>query len=164
MSAKKTYKLDLSVVLNAIDRRDLEFYDRLSDEDKKSYQPLVLMRYMSSLKDQNANSSYAILATNDLVNIGFWNLSNYKDLQHLLLCVSGLGKQQYRPWVSLTRKSKSNKINEWLYRQYPQLNEQEIEIIKDNYDLDSWKQFLKDSGLSDAEMKELVDAWKKQSK
>lgn len=164
MAEKKQYKLDLSAVLSALDRRDLEFYSRLPEEEQKHYQPLVLMRYMSSLKDQNSNSAYAIMAVNDLVNINFWNLSKHKELQHLLLCITGLGKQQYRPWLSAKTKRKTSKIHDWLHTQYPEYNDYEIELLKNSFDLDTWKEMVKNAGLSDSETKVLIDAWKQQSK
>ncbi len=163
MAAKKSYKLDLSAVLQAIDRRDLKFYSGLSDEEKKAYAPLVLMRYMSSLTDQNRNAAYAVIATNDLVNIGFWNLTKHPELQHMLLCIAGLGGKQYRPWIPVKRGKKLGKVDEWIHNTYPHLNQDEIAIIKRSHDAKSWVEFLKDGGASDAEIKELSEAWKKQS-
>jgi hypothetical protein len=162
MTAEKKYKLSLTDVLNAIDKRDLDFYSRLTVEEQKSYTPLVLMRYMSSLTDQHPHTAYAVMATNDITNIGFWTLSKHPELQHKLLCLAGLGGKTYRPWISATNK-KSNKIQTWLQEQYPQLNSDEIEIIIKNHTQDSWSEFLKSSGISDAEVKDLIAAWKKQS-
>lgn len=161
MTAKKTYKLDLTAVLSAIDRQDFNFYNRLSEEEKKSYVPLILMRYMSSLTDQNQNTAYAILATNDLVNVGFWNLSKHVELQHMLLCLTGLGKKQYRTWLPNKKSKKSNKISQWLSEQNPELNETEINIMISKFSKESWESYLKDFGLDDKEVKELTDAWKK---
>ena len=91
MAAKKTYELDLfKVVLPAIDAGKLEFYDGLTDTEKKAYTPRVIMRYMSSLSDQNNKQMQAVLMVNDLVNLGFWELTNYPDLQHRLLCACAI--------------------------------------------------------------------------
>ena len=163
MATKKVYKLDLMAVLQAIDQRNLHFYSSLTEGEKSGYVPLVLMRYISSLTDQNKNAAYAVLATNDLVKIGFWNLTKHPELQHLLLCLAGLGSKQYRPWLSAKRTKKTfGKIDEWLMEIYPDINEDELDIIKSSYELESWKSFVAGSGLSDKQIKELVDAWKKQ--
>lgn len=160
MTTKKAYKLDLATVLNAIDRQDLEFYSGLSDEEKKSYVPLILMKYMSSLTDQSKNTAYAVLATNDLINIGFWNLSKHPELQHKLLCLAGLGKKQYRPWISGKKSHKNSKIHNWLNSFMPEANELEIEIFLSKFDKKSWLDFLNSSGLTDSEVKELASAFK----
>ena len=163
MAAKKpaNNKLDLSAVLQAIDRRDMDYYSRLTDAEKKAYVPLVLMRYMSSLNDQNNYASYAVIATNDLVNIGFWNLSKHQELQHKLLCLAGIGGKQYRPWISVKKGKNKNKLDSWILSQYPHLNEIEVSLFKSSHTLESWKDLIKSSGVDDAEMKELIETWKK---
>lgn len=162
MSSKNSHKLDLKVVLNALDRKDRDFYSKLSDHEKKAYVPLVLMRYMSSLTDQSTMNSYAVIATNDLVNIGFWPLSAYPDLQHQLLCMAGIGGKQYRPWIPPSKKRSSGKINEFILGLFPSMNDDELSIFKSSFDTDSWTEFVMSSGISDKETKDLISAWKKQ--
>lgn len=162
MAAKKNYKLDLKGVLQAIDSQNLGYYSSLTEEEKKHYVPLTLMRYMSSLTDQNKNSFYAVIAVNDLVNIGFWNLSKHHELQHMLLCLSGLGSPQYRPWIPLSRKKKAGKIKQWLSERFPHLNDDEIEMVLSQHDSKTWADFVRSSGVSDQEASEMISAWKKE--
>lgn len=161
MAKAKTFKLDLSVVLQALDRKDLDFYNRLSDEDKKGYTPLVLMRYMSSLTEQNQNKAYAIIATNDLVNIGFWELSKHIELQHQLLCLAGLGGKQYRPWISSSRSKKASKVDEVFKNVYPEYNDDEIHIIKSQCDTQTFEDLIYSLGIDPAKSKELLKEWAK---
>ena len=162
---KKKYKLELSTVLAELDRGNKNFYNTLTPEEKKAYVPLILMRYMSSLGDQSRNKEYAIIATNDLVNIGFWQLSKYPDLQHLLLCVASLGSKQYHQWIpNKSKVSKTPAIDQFFIDLYPDINEQELAILKQTHDKDSFKQLLYDAGKSEAEIKTLMEEWKKHSK
>lgn len=161
MAKAKTFKLDLSVVLQALDRKDLEFYNRLSDEDKKGYTPLVLMRYMSSLTEQNQNKAYAIIATNDLVNIGFWELSKHVELQHKLLCLAGLGGKQYRPWISTSRNKKASKIDEVFQTIYSEYNEDEISIIKSQCDKLTFEKLVYSLEIDPAKSRDLIKEWAK---
>lgn len=161
MAAKGSYKLDLTSVLQSLDRQDFGYYERLTEEERKGYVPLVLMRYMSSLADQNRNAGYAVIATNDLVNIGFWNLSKHPELQHKLLCLAGIGGKQYRPWLASKRSKRTGKIDEWLSEIFPHLNGDEIDLLKASHDAKSWTEFVKSSGIPDSKVKELVEAWKK---
>ena len=163
MSTKK-YKLDLTTVLQAIDKRNLKFYSTLNEEEKKAYVPLVLMRYISSVTDQNRNVAYSVLATNDLVNVGFWQLDKHKELQHMLLCLCGLGGKQYRPWIGLKNRKTKNKIIEFLCDYYPEQKIDEIEIIYENLDYESFLDFLNTSGISPAEIKSFTAEWKKLNK
>jgi len=83
---KREYKLDIMEVLKALDMGDRAYYDGLTDEEKKAYVPLVIMRWMSALPDQNSARHYSVLAVNDLVNVGFWELSKHTEL-NICCCV-----------------------------------------------------------------------------
>lgn len=161
MSAKKEYKLDLTRVLSNIDIGNLKFYETLSTEEQKSYIPLVLMRYMSSLTDQNPNSIYAVLATNDLVNLGFWQLTKHPELQHMLLCLAGVGSKQYHSWISVKNSKNNNKLYDWVIQNYPHFNHDEVKIWLSQFDDKTFKNFLIYSGISDSEVKETYALWKK---
>ena len=103
------------------------------------------------------------MMANDLVNIGFWNLSKHPELQHKLLCLTGIGGRQFRPWLAAKNSKKINKIDKWLIERFPGLNGDEIQILKSSHDSKTWAAFVKGSGASDAEVKEMIEAWKKQS-
>lgn len=161
MVKQKENKLELSRVLAALDNQDLDFYNKLDADEKKAYVPVVLMRYMSSLSDQNQNSAYAILATNDLVNVGFWSLYKHPELQHMLLCVAGLGSKQYHTWISAKKLKNSNKLHQYVCEIYPQFNHSEIELFLSKFTSSTWKEFLINSGADDDSLKELLSLWKK---
>jgi hypothetical protein len=164
--AKKTnipgQKLSLDATLQALDNRDLGYYDRLTDEERKGYSPFLLMRYMSSLSPQSPIQGYAVLATNDLVNLGFFSLGKHPELQHKLMCLAGTGRKQYRPYVGAKNaKSKTKVVDEFLMGLHPSMNTQELALLKSQHNKDTLKQLGKDAGLSDAEIKELVEDGKK---
>lgn len=163
MAEAKKHKLDMfGQVLPALDKRKKEFYLELDDESKKGYTALVLMRAMSSLGDQNKNSAYQLLLVNDLVNIGFWSLSKHVELQHLQLCLTGLGSKQYHPWIPAKgAASKTKLVDEFLRELYPGCNELELSILKSQHDAASIKSLARDAGKNDAQVKQLTEDAKK---
>ncbi len=163
MTKTTAQKLSLDTVLQAIDRKDLGFYDRLTDDEKKSYSPFILMRYMSSLGPQSDLAAYAVLATNDIVNNGFFSLGKHPELQHKLMCLTGTGKKQYRPYIGSKGSSKTSSkvIDEFLMGLYPNINQTELDMLKSQYNKDTIQQLGEDAGLSKAEIKELVEDAKK---
>ena len=163
MAEKKEQKLDLfGKVLPAIDRRQFDFYSKLESDEKKAYTALIAMRAMSLMGDQSTRRVDQILYVNDLVNIGFWELSKHPELQHLLLCLSGSGSKQYHPWVGVkSGKSKKQSINELFLELYPNINETELTILKSQYDAKGIRELAKDAGRSDAEAKQLYEDAKK---
>ena len=46
------FKLDIFDVLNRIDRGEHHLYSTLSDDERKSFAPLVVTRWMSGTKDE----------------------------------------------------------------------------------------------------------------
>lgn len=159
---KKKYNLDLQRVLGALDAGDRNFYKNLTPEEKKAYVPLILMRWMSAVGDQNPNAAYSIVMTNDLVNIGFWQLAKHPELHHQLLCLTGLGRKQYRTWIKPGGKSSKTKlVDEFLRELHPGVNQDELQILKDGYDNDSFKKLCYSAGKSDQEIKALMEDWKK---
>ena len=163
MAEKKEHKLDLfNTVLPAIDRRQFDFYDKLEPDEKKAYTALIAMRAMSLTGDQNARRVEQILYVNDLVNVGFWELSKYPELQHKLLCLSGSGSKQYHPWVAAkSTKGKKKSIDQLFLELYPGINETELAILKSQYDAKGIRELAKDAGRSDAEAKQLYEDAKK---
>jgi hypothetical protein len=160
---KKTYLLELKDVLLQLDLGNRNFYADLTPEQKKAYAPVVLMRYMSSLGDQNSNSAYSVVMVNALVNIGFWQLTkNHTELQHLLLCITGLKKKQYRPWLKAGgRKSQSKIVDDFLREIYPGANIDELNLVKSTLDNATFKDLCHAAGKSDQQIKELMENWKK---
>lgn len=161
----KKHGLDLTRVLNELDAGNRGFYTNLTPEERKSYAPRVLMRYMSSLGDQSPYQSYSIIATNDLVNVGFWQLSKHPELQHLQLCLTGLKRKQYRPWISNKGTSSSTKLIDAFFMElHPGANKDELDILKSSYDLDGFKKLCYSAGKSDQEVKALLEDFKKLKK
>lgn len=163
MTKNNATKLSLDTILQAIDRKDLNFYDRLTDEERKSYSPFILMRYMSSLGPQSELAGYSVFAVNEIVNKGFFSLGKHPELQHKLMCLTGTGKKQYRPYIGSKNASKNSSkvIDEFLMSLYPNINEIELNILKNQHNKDTLQTLGEDAGLSKAEIKELVEDAKK---
>lgn len=156
-------KLDLNTVLQALDRKDLNYYNGLTDDEKKSYSAFILMRYMSSLGPQSESAAYAVLITNAVVNSGFFSLGKHPELQHMLLCLTGTGKKQYRPYIGSKNSStkSSTVIDQFFMSLYPTINDTELSILKNQHNKDTLQKLGEDAGLSKAEIKELVEDAKK---
>lgn len=161
--AVKEYKLDMfKRVLPALDKGDKTFYNGLTDEEKKGYVPLVLMRAMSSLGEQSPNIATNILLVNYIVNIGFWSLSKHPELLHLLLCITSLGSKQYHPWITAKgNSSKTKEIDAFLMELNPDMNVDELNIMRMQHDAKSIKILAQDAGKNDREIKLLVEDAKK---
>ena len=154
-------KLDLGATLYAIDLRDKDYYNRLSDDDKKQYAALVLMRFVSSAPNQGGLHEYHLDAVNEVVNKDFWTLSKHPELQHKLLTVCGMGKKMYHGWIPMSKRQNANKIRDFFNTTNPGLSDLEFDILLKEHTKDTFKDLLHEYGTQDKEVKELLEQFKK---
>jgi hypothetical protein len=161
---KKEYKLDLfGQTLPALNRGDLDFYDRCTEEERKEIQPLILMRWISGVENSRLGGAY-IGVMNEWVNKEFWTLSKHPELQWKLMCVGNIacgGRGQRHQWVPMIKNSSTNKLDSLILSLNPGLNDQELALVRTRLTKDSLKQLLRDMAMSDADMKPILDEFKK---
>jgi phenylpropionate dioxygenase-like ring-hydroxylating dioxygenase large terminal subunit len=137
--AKRSYKLDIMTVLEAADKGVKEFYTNLTEEEQKAFSPRVLIRWLSTVSDKSAHKEYAILATNDLVNLGMW--------------------------IPMSKGTSSTpKLDQLITQVWPHTNGQEQQMLKNLRSSLEWQELAKDLGWDDKQIKDLVNELKKISR
>lgn len=158
----KKQKLDLfKMVLPAIARGDMDFYDNLTEAQQKGYEPYVIARWLSNTSDSQHTSF--LMNTNDIVNVDFWTLSAHPGLQHRLMCIVHALSASKRPnhkWLNfMGGKRAKSEINTFILDRFPGLNDQEIDILKATWTDEDFESFVKSYGVQDAELNKLMKAW-----
>jgi len=87
--ASKEYKLDVFKTLEHIAKKDYKFWDTLTDEQIKGFQPLVVQQWMCGVDD-----GLQIFLVNTVVNNAVFQLSNHKQLLFQLMCAASTTKQR----------------------------------------------------------------------
>ena len=87
--AKKSAKIPLRTMLQAIDTNDFDFYSRLDKEQRKAFSPWLAMRYASSASGMAAY--HYLIMVNHIVNVDFSVFKKHPELQWKLLAVCGQG-------------------------------------------------------------------------
>ena len=125
-----TAKLDIKRELNAVDQKNYNFYDNLTDEEKKVFSPYILMRYTASTQGDRAIQEWFVEMTNEMVNKNHWDLSkNHKALLWKLFAATGAGVNCYHPYLAAGKKEKANKIEKLLCDIYPATKMAEIKMM-----------------------------------
>lgn len=122
----KAYKNDIFEVIKQIDYKNYQYYDSLTEEQKKEIQPYTLTRWCSTASGNEENHEYMTLMINNFVNNHFWELSKYKDLQWKLLCSCGLKKFMRHQWIPMSKSNKDKDFIE-IRKFYSHLTNQEFE-------------------------------------
>jgi len=147
-----TKKIPLSSMLRAIDRNDLTFYDRLSDEEKKEFSAWLVMRWASC---SDSHAEHHLLMVNSLVNTDFSALSGHPELQWKLIAVCGIGSDTRRSWIAPPKKGKTNRVLGFLREVYPEAKGDDLEQLFSMLDKKDIENLAKSYGMSDKEIKEL---------
>jgi len=121
--------LDIKRELNSVDRKVYDFYDNLSDQEKKEFSPYILMRYVSNVQGDNDIQEWFIEMTNELVNKHHWVLSkNHKALLWKLFAATGAGVTCYHPYLKAGSKEKAVKIEKLLVELNPSMKLSDIKL------------------------------------
>ena len=96
-----TFKLDIFELLSRIDKRNSgDIYSSLSEDEKKGFAPLVVMRWMSG-----TNSIDQILNLNENVNPYVFKLGKHPHLLMQLLQTASDKKSKRYTWLPMAKKS-----------------------------------------------------------
>ena len=94
------YKFNIFDLLARIDNKEYNYYSELNEQDQKSIAPLVLMRWLSGVKDERQ-----VMLLNEFVNPMVFNIHQHPDLLWKLLCVCSSGRRTRYKWNKLENKS-----------------------------------------------------------
>ena len=125
-----TAKLDIKRELSAVDQKNYNFYDNLTDEEKKVFSPYILMRYTASTQGDREIQEWFLEMTNEMVNKNHWDLSkNHKALLWKLFAATGAGVNCHHPYLAAGKKEKANKIEKLLCDLHPAMKMSDIKLM-----------------------------------
>ena len=160
----KAYKNDLfKDILPALDCRDIKYYSTLNAEQQKDVSIWTLTRWMSSTASGAADQLYTVnKIVNDSSNIfsskkteNFLETNRHKELQWMLLAISGTGKREKHEWPGAPKGVKKSPLIEALIKHYPLLKDDDIELLLKLNTQQDLEFFFKENGYDDKSIKEL---------
>jgi len=131
---------DLFEALNAIDRKDYSYYDRLTPEQQKKFVPFMLIHWVSAIKGNKDLQSYYLQSTDYHANKYLFNenVQKHPKLQWLMLCAAspGIGKQ-FHQWIPHIRAGvtklkdmpKTKEMKEYFKKIYPKSSDSDLTAI-----------------------------------
>ena len=150
-------KLSIKNEMLMLDTKHREFYRELDEEERKKFSPYIIMRYAASVDGSAALQEWYLRATNERVNINFFDISatKHKEFQWLL-CTTvspGMGSQRHY-WVAPKKKTDgNNKVCKVLQQLYPNLKDDEIKLLAKINTVDDVKKQARAFGWDDKRIK-----------
>lgn len=155
MSDKLTIKDETA----AIDMGARDLWDNFTDEQRKQISFFLLNRYASSIKTSDREAQeLAIFKTNEYFNKHFFELSKHPKLLWYLVCMTGNEEKKihFHEWIGFKKKNGDNKIYKFLETLYPDMKDDELELLAEMTDSKEAKALAKDLGWDDKEIKKML--------
>jgi hypothetical protein len=147
--------LDIKRELAAVDQKVYDFYDKLTDQEKKEFSPYILLRYVSNVQGDRDIQEWFVEMTNELVNKHHWVLSkNHKALLWKLFAGTGAGVKTYHPYLKAGSKEKAVKIEKLLADLYPSMKMNEIKMMAKMMDKSDKEELFDKMGFDKKQRKE----------
>ncbi len=146
--------LQIKDIMAAVDRKDYNYYTNLTDEQRKSLNLWMTQRYASSVQGKFAG--HYLVMINEFMNTNWSDISKHPELQWKLMCLAGVGKQQFHPFVKVPKaKRKKDKVEEFVRNIFPLAKNDEVELLLSMNTKEDLKVLAEVNGIDDGEIKEI---------
>lgn len=136
-------KLSINNEMTVFDRKDREFYDSLTDDEKKKFSNFLMIRYGSSVQGNTMEQAVYLLSCNENLNKNFFAINRHPKLQWLCATTvsPGWGIKRHQ-WIAPKKKEAgASGIRKQLAELYPHMKDDEIALmaqINTKKDLDEY--------------------------
>ena len=141
-------KLNIANEMRCLDSKTRNFYDTLSEEERKKFSTYLMIRWGSSVVGPSELQEYYLVATNERLNKHFFELSRHPKLQWLLATTvsPGMGNHRHQ-WIAPKKKEKGdNEIKKTLMELYPTMKADEINMLSKMITKKELRELMKDLG------------------
>jgi hypothetical protein len=124
-------KLSIQNEMAQFDCKNREFYNDLTDEERKKFSNYLMIRWGSAVQGSRELQEFYVIATNERLNKRFFDINRHPRLQWLTATTvsPGLGTQRH-PWIAPKKKEAgASGIRKQLAEMYPHLKDDEVDLM-----------------------------------
>ena len=126
-------KLSIGNEMAQFDSKNRQFFDELTDEERKKFSPFLMIRYGSSVSGSQDLQEFYLIATNERLNKKFFavNTAQHKKLQWLMATTVSPGLGNFRHnWIAPKKKEPgAGSMRKQLMELFPHLKDDEIDLL-----------------------------------
>lgn len=148
-------KLSISNEMAQFDRKNRDFYDELTVDEKKKFSNFLMIRYGSSVQGSRDLQEFYLISTNERLNKNFFAINRHPKLQWLSATTVSpdMGTQRHQ-WIAPKKKeSGSSKTEKFIKELYPDANDAEIKLLMQINTKDDLKELARKLGWTEKEIK-----------
>ena len=124
-------KLSIQNEMTQFDRKSREFYNELTDEERRKFSNYLMIRWGSAVQGSKELQEFYVIATNQRLNRHFFAVNRHPRLQWLISTTvsPGLGTQRH-VWIApKKREAGVTGIRKQLAEIYPHLRDDELDVM-----------------------------------
>ena len=124
-------KLSIQNEMMQFDRKNRQFYDSLTDEERKKFSNFLMIRWGSSIQGSAELQGYYLQSSNHYVNKHFFAINRHPKLQWLCATAVSpdLGTQRHQ-WIAPKKKEAGvSGIKKQISELFPHLKDDEVELM-----------------------------------
>lgn len=124
-------KLSIQNEMAQFDKKNRDFYDSLTDEEKKKFSNYLMIRWGSSVNGSTDLQHFYLIATNERLNKHFFTINRHPKLQWLCATTVSpdLGTMRHN-WIAPKKKEAGvSGIKKQLAEMYPNMKNDELELM-----------------------------------
>jgi hypothetical protein len=124
-------KLSIQNEMAQFDKKNRDFYDELTVDEKKKFSNFLMIRYGSSVQANTDFQYFYLKRTNEWLNKNFFAINKHPKLQWLCATTvsPGMGIQRHN-WIAPKKKEPgAGSIKKQLAELFPNLKDDEIELM-----------------------------------
>ena len=153
-------KLNIGYEMAQFDRKNRDFFDELTDEEKKKFSPYLMVRWGATVQGSAELQAYYLMSTNENLNKNFFDVSttHHKKLQWLMATTvsPGMGQQRHTWLAGPKKETTNNKTEKFLKEIYPHLKDDEIALLATINTKADLKILARQHGWEDKRIKEFL--------
>ena len=142
-------KLSINNEMSVFDRKDRDFYDNLTDEERKKFSTFLMIRYGSSVLGSRDLQEFYVISCNERLNKHFFALHKHPKLQWLMATAVSPGLGTFRhQWIAPKKKEAgpAGSVKKQLAELFPNMKSDEIDLLAEITTKKELDQYLKDHG------------------
>jgi hypothetical protein len=143
-------KLSIQNEMSCFDRKDRDFYNSLTDEERKKFSNYLMIRWGSSVQGSRDLQEFYVISTNERLNKHFFAINRHPKLQWLCATAvsPGLGTQRHT-WIASKKKNPtSSEVKKALLDLMPTAKISDIEVLAKLVTKKELGEHLRDHGES----------------
>lgn len=141
---------ELFPALAALDNKDYDYLERMTEDQKKKFVPYMMTHWMSSISASADVQGYYVMSVNHHANTNMFNeyVQKHPDLQWKMLCASSAGIGKFRHnWIphlsskvsQLKESPKKDDVYDYYKKIYPKASDSDLKTISEVFVTDHKK-------------------------